>query len=122
MGRGEREENWVVNHLCAVLSQSLSLWRHVSNKCPPTYTHLQLTCHVTVCLAQCLERVLECTLQQDGSDYDDSEEEVMSRVVIPILQNLVLDGIVMVSVPELHGRLCAFLQRLDPTSYQVIAC
>ena len=107
------EESWGVEHLCTALSHSLSLWRHISNKSPPSHahisTHLQLACHVTVSLAHCLQRVLaHC----DGA-------VVPLPCLAPVVSDVVLNGVVMLARPRLHRKLSTFLEKVDPSNFQV---
>ena len=114
-GEGGDEQEWGMEHLCTALTHSLSLWRHISNQCPPGHTplsaHLKLVCRVTVCLAQCLQRVLV--------SLENSNTGCLPSYLAPVIRDVVVNGVVMVAAPQLHSLLCTFLERLDPQSYKV---
>ena len=60
-------------------------------------------------------RVLE-VIDDDG---DGGRGDGDMSCVVSVLRELALDGVVMISVPRLHDRLCFFLERLDSNSFQV---
>ena len=107
---GEEREKQAVETLCLAISHSLALWRHISNKSTPDHAHdsahHQLACRVCVSLACCLQRTLASTPASLPSS-------------LAILKDLVMDGVVMVAAPQLHGWLSVCLESIDPTSHQV---
>ena len=40
----------------------------------------------------------------------------------PVVRDMVMNGVVMLAVPQLHGKLCTILERVDLQSYQVCMC
>ena len=114
---GGASEDWGMGHICSALSNSLSLWRHISKKFSPGHTplsiHLSHVCHVTVALAQCLCRVLVyCVDTCSGGGSS----------LVCVVREMVMVGVVMLAVPRLHSKLCSFLEILDPSNYQVCEC
>ena len=114
-GEGGYKTEWGMEHLCTALSHSLSLWRHISNQCPPDHTplsaHFKLVCRVTLCLTQCLQRALV--------SLENSCTQLLPSYLAPVIRDVVMNGVFMLAAPQLHGLLCTFLERLDPQTYQV---
>ena len=108
---GNEENRKNVENICSGLSHSLALWRHLSNKSTPGHAHNsahhQLACRTSLSLACCLWRLLVNTA------------DATLPCVPPVLRGLVVNGAVRVSAPQLHRRLSALLEIVDPTSHQV---